>query len=279
MTNTPERIISRLVVHLAARPGVRGVALVGSRGSGDPRRIDEHSDADFLVCCADGELAALLNGDWIAAAEPPLQLFPPLMKDEIRVLFDGLFACDVHLLTVSQAEALAGPCALGSHFTCGLSILHDPDGVLARLAERVRREPPEPRDPETTSAVFWHDLAYCAHLVLRGDLLRAAHFSNWYLQILLLDLVHPTDEPDALKYVERKIRPEQYRALAATVAPLVRTEMAAALRRCMRCYWRLQRDAAPGLDPAKLATYRRIEEQVEGLLATEFGPERVAAGD
>ena len=269
MTSDPERIIARVVAHLAGREGVRAIALVGSRGSGDPARIDEFSDADFLVCCTEEERARLVAGDWVRAVEPPLLVFPPVMEDEVRILFEGLFACEIHILTVEQAEALSGPCRLGSHLAQGMKILHDPDGLLARLGARVRPEPEEERDLATASRVFWYNVAYCANLIARGDLFRAGHMANWYLQLFLLSLLRPIEGPDATKRLARKLRADQYEALAATVSPLTREGMAAGLDRCMRTYWRFQAEAAPEMDPALLAAFRRIEERVRARLGGE----------
>jgi len=66
--------------------------------------------------------------------------------------------------------------------------------------------------------------------------------------------------------VARKLRPDQYEALAATVSPLDRDRMIAGLKRCMDCYWKFQSEVAPDIDPASLSAYRRIEREVrDGL--------------
>ena len=142
MGSNKESIIARTVSVLAGRPGVRGVALVGSRGSGDLQKIDQYSDADFLICCQDDELASLLKAEWIDTVEQPVLKFPQIMDDEIRVLFRGLFACEFHVITVDQALKLSGPCRLGSYLASGFLIQHDPDSLLAGLANRIQPEPP-----------------------------------------------------------------------------------------------------------------------------------------
>jgi hypothetical protein len=262
----PDRIIPRVVAGLSTRPGVRAVALIGSRGSSDPARVDPYSDADFLVCCDEEERARLIAGDWIAAVGPPVLVFPAVMEDESRVLFEGLFACELHLLTTAQAEALSGPCRIGSYLASGFKILYDPEERFGRLAARVRPQPEEARDRAVASSAFWYNAAYCANLIRRGDLFRASRISNWYLQLFLLDLFYSVEEPDATKYVARKLAREPYEALAATVSRLNRDEMIAGLRRCMKCYWEFQRRIAPDIDPGLLLSYRRIEREIEERL-------------
>lgn len=267
MSGGSEDILSRVVASLTGRPGVRGLALVGSRAHPDRSRVDRYSDADFLVCCEDEERERLLAGDWIPPVGPPVLVFPRVMEDETRVLFQDLFACELHILTLTELGRLEGPCRLGSYLASGLRVLHDPDGHLSRLASRVRPEPQEARDPAVASSAFWYDAAYCANLILRGDLFRAGQFTNWYLQLFLLDLFFSIEEPDATKYVERKLSRADYEALAATVSPLVRERMIAGLRRCMECYWEFQRRTCPDLDPALLASYRVIQREIEGRFA------------
>jgi predicted nucleotidyltransferase len=267
----PDRIIEEIVARLAARPGVRGVALVGSRASADPARADRFSDADFLVCCDDDERRRLLACDWFGPRAAPVLVFPRLMENECRVLFADLFACDIHFIGVETALRLSGPCELGARIVPAFAIRHDPDGLLRGLAERVQPTPPEPRDPATTSSVFWFDLAYCANLVARGDLFRASAFANRYLQLFLLDLLVPIDGPDDVKNVAGKIRRDQYDAIAATVSRLTPSEMREGLRRCMDCYWRLQRESAGEIDPRTLDVFRRIQKDVERLLDEPYG--------
>lgn len=262
----PDRIIRRVVASLSDRPGVRAVALVGSRAGSDPTRIDRYSDADFLVCCDEGERARLVAGEWIASVEPPVLVFPRVMEDETRVLFAGLFACELHLLTAEQAEALSGPCRLGSYLASGFKVFYDPEERFKRLAARVRPEPEEVRDPAVASSAFWYNAAHCANLIRRGDLFRAGRFSNWYLQIFLLDLFFSVEEPDATKHVARKLGRERYEALSATVSRLKQDEMIAGLRRCMKCYWEFQKRTAPDIDPGLLLSYRRIEREIEERL-------------
>ncbi len=262
MRTNPDEFIARIAESLAARPGVRGVALVGSRASGDPSRVDAYSDADFLVCCVEKERGLLLDGCWIAPVEAPLLVFPRVVEDEARVLFRDLFACEFHFLTVAEAERASGPCTLGTHLSTGFAILHDPDGLMARLAAKIRPEPPDARDPAAASSVFWYNIAYCANLILRGDLFRASHIANWYLQLFLIDLIYSIEEPDATKYIARKLEPEQYEAVATTIAPLTREGMVTGLRNCMGCYWRLQAIHAPEIDAALLDSFREIEREV-----------------
>ncbi len=268
MSSAPDVIIGRVVDTLSSRPGVRGIALVGSRGGVEPDRVDQYSDADFLVCCQEGEHARLLTEDWIRLVGPPVLVFPRVMDDEIRVLFPGLFACELHLLTIAQLEQLSGPCRIGSYIESGFRILHDPDGHFSRLASRVRPEPGGDRDPAVASSAFWYNVAYSANLILRGDLFRASQFTNWYLQLFLLDLPYSIEEPDATKYVAQKVHPAQYEALACTFAPLTRDSMIAGLRRLMSCYWQFQAHVAPDIDPALLASYREIEREVGRRLST-----------
>ncbi len=263
MSSAANGIISRVVASLIRRPGVRGIALVGSRAQPDRSRVDQYADADFLVCCEDGERERLIAGDWIPGVGPPVLVFPRIMTDEIRVLFQDLFACELHILTLTELEHLTGPCRVGSYIASGFSVLHDPDGHLTRLVSRVRPEAAEDRNPAVASSAFWYDIAYCANLILRGDLFRAGQFTNWYLQLFLLDLFFSIEEPDATKYVARKLPPEQYAALAGTVSPLTRESMIAGLRRCMRCYWQFQSRVCPDIDPALLSAYRVIQEEIE----------------
>lgn len=267
MSSTADRIISRMVDCLSARRGVRGIALVGSRAHPDRSRVDPYSDADFLVCCEDDERPRLLSADWVSGVEAPVLIFPPVVDDEMRILFQDLFACELHILTLTELERLSGPCRVGSYLASAFSVLYDPDGHLGRLHSRVQPEPPESRDPSVASSAFWYDAAYCANLILRGDLFRAGQFTNWYLQLFLLDLFFSIEEPDATKYVARKLRPEQYEALAGTVSPLTRECMIGGLRRCMWCYWQFQRELYPNLDPALLASYRVIEQEIERRFA------------
>lgn len=77
-----ERIISKLVDCLASRREIRAIALVGSRGSGDPGRIDQYSDADFLICCHDDGRIRLMKGDWISEVENPVLVFPQIFGAE-----------------------------------------------------------------------------------------------------------------------------------------------------------------------------------------------------
>ena len=245
---------------------MRAVSLVVSRAAGNPGLIDQYSDADFLICCQDDELPSLLSCEWVDSVEKPVLIFSRIMKDEIRILFDNLFACEVHILTVGQAEKLSGPCKLGSQIEAGILIEYDPEAILAGLATRIQPEPPDNRNPEISSSVFWYNLVYCANLIMRGDLFRAGRFSNWFLQLFLLDLIYSIEENGATKYVARKLRPDQYEALAATVSPLDRDSMIAGLKRCMECYWKFQSEVAPDIDPASLSAYRRIEREVrDGL--------------
>jgi hypothetical protein len=266
-----DRIIFRVVASLTGRPGVRALALVGSRAGSDRRRVDRYSDADFLVCCEEDERKRLIAGEWISSVEPPVLVFPRVMEDEVRVLFQGLFACEVHLLTVAQVEQLSGACPVGTHIGAGFRVLYDPDGRFHRLASRVRPAPAEDRDPAIASSAFWYNAAYCANLVRRGDLFRASQIANWYLQLFLLDLFHSVEAPDATKYVARKLEPAQYEALAATVSPLTQEDMAAGLRHCMKCYWQFQAQAAPDIDPALLSSYRRIERDIKERLQIRTG--------
>lgn len=259
-------IISKIVECLAKRPGVRAVALVGSRAAGNPELVDQYSDADFLVCCQDDERRPLLSCDWVDSVEKPVLIFPKIMNDEIRVLFSGLFACELHILTLSEIEKLSGPCKLGSQISAGLLIEYDPETILAGLATRVQPEPPDVRNPEISSSVFWYNLVYCANLIMRGDLFRASQFSNWYLQLFLLDLIYSIEEYGAKKYVADKLRPDQYQALAATVSPLDRLSMIDGLKRCMDCYWKFQTELAPDINPEILAAYRCIEREIRERL-------------
>ncbi len=261
-----EMMISKVVAYLSAKDGVHAIALVGSRGATDTSRIDRYSDADFLVLCDDKTRADIIHSRWVDEIESPLLVFPRIMDDEIRILFSDLFACEFHLLTLAQVEQLAGPCRLGSYFRAGLMIRYDPQGTLSELSARIQSEPLDDRNPEITSSVFWYDVAYCANLIARGDLFRASQFSNWYLQLFLLNLLVDIEQPGSKKFISRKLSPDQYEALAATVSPLNRERMIAGLRYCMKCYWKFQRENAPGIDPNMLSTYRRIECEVLMLL-------------
>lgn len=263
MSSTADRIISRVVASLSGRPGVRGIALVGSRAHPDRSRVDQYSDADFLVCCEDDERERLLAGDWLLLVGPPVLIFPRIMEDEMRVLFQDLFACELHILTLAELERLTGPCRIGSYIGSAFAVLHDPDGYLSRLAARVQPEPVEDRNPAVTSSVFWYDTAYCANLILRGDLFRASQFTNWYLQLFLLELFFSIEEPDATKYVAQKLHPAQFEALAGTVTYLTRESMIIGLRRSMKCYWQFQNHVCPDIDPVLLSSYRSIEQEIE----------------
>ncbi|UCC81198.1 MAG: aminoglycoside 6-adenylyltransferase [Candidatus Zixiibacteriota bacterium] len=266
MSSRQDILISKFVEHLSKLEGVRAIALVGSRGARDQSKIDRYSDADFLILCDDNTRNYLIKNEWVDKIETPLLLFPQVMDDEIRILFSGLFSCELHILTVSQAERLSGPCKLGSYIDKGLLIQYDPHGLLSELAGRIQPEPPEERKPEITSSVFWYNVAYCANLIARGDLFRASQFSNWYLQLFLLDLLYDIEQPGSAKYVSRKLRPDQYNAMAVTVSPLNRERMIEGLKNCMDCYWKFQSENAPGIDPSLLEVYRQIEHEVLQLL-------------
>jgi hypothetical protein len=254
------------VAHLSDMEGVDAIALVGSRGARDLSGIDQYSDADFLIVCDDKTRGYLIKNQWIDKIESPVLLFPQVMDDEIRILFSGLFLCEFHILTASQAEKLSGQCRLGSYFNKGLLIKYDPRGLLSGLAGRIQPESPDERIPEITSSVFWYNVAYCANLIARGDLFRASQFSNWYLQLFLLELLYDIEQPGSAKYVSRKLRPDQYNALAVTVSPLNRERMIEGLKNCMDCYWKFQGENAPGIDPSLLAVYRQIEFEALQLL-------------
>jgi len=266
MSSRQNILISKFLAHLSKIEGVSAIALVGSRGARDRTKIDRYSDADFLILCDDKTREYLIKNEWIDKIETPQLLFPQVMDDEIRILFSGLFSCELHILTVSQAERLSGPCRLGSYIGEGISIQYDPLGLLSELAGRIQPEPPEERKPEITSAVFWYNVSYCANLIARGDLFRASQFSNWYLQLFLLELIYDIEQPGAAKYVSRKLRPDQYNSLAATVSPLDRERMIEGLKNCMDCYWKFQGENAPEIDPSLLKTYRQIEHEVLQLL-------------
>lgn len=266
MSSRQDILISKFVAHLSDMEGVHAIALVGSRGARDLSGIDQYSDADFLILCDDKTRDYLIKNQWIDKIEKPVLLFPQIMDDEIRILFSGLFSCELHILTASQAERLSGPCKLGSYLGEGLLIQYDPHGLISDLAGRIQPESPEERKPEITSSVFWYNVAYSANLIARGDLFRAIQFSNWYLQLFLLDLLYDIEQPGSGKYVSRKLRPDQYKALAVTVSPLNRERMIAGLKRCMDCYWKFQSENAPGIDSSLLSAYRQIEHEVVQLL-------------
>jgi hypothetical protein len=265
----PEAMSEAILALLTRRPGVRALAVVGARAGKDPTRIDRYSDLDLLICCDDDERAALIDAGWCDAIAEPVMVFPRIMTDEVRILFDGLFACELHFLSPAEVAEMSGPCRLGGYLHNGFAIVHDPEALFAGLAARLSPEPEEEPNPGELSSVFWYNLAFCANLILRGDHFRAVMFSHWYLQLWLLELVINTEGYGWEKYVERQLTPEQYAAFAATIGPLTHEGMRDGLLNAMRCYWFFQRQAAPELDPELLERFHRIEAEVVRRFADE----------
>ncbi len=268
---SPEQVIDGVKSVLSARPGTLGLALVGSRASGDPTRIDRWSDADFLVLCTEEERECLIAEDWPHEVGDVVMVFPRIMTDELRVLFDGCFMIDVHLITVAEAEELRGPCELGEHLAPGVEVLYDQRGLMAELTTRVQPPPPEPHQPHVGAAVFWFNLAYCAGLVERGDLFRAAHFTNWYLQLFLLGLLRPIETAEDTKWLTRKLPPDEYQALAACFSPLEQCAMARGLLACLDCFWMFADRLDEPLSTDQIVSFRRIEADVVPRMRSLLG--------
>lgn len=267
----PEIMSQRIIDCLRARPGVRALAIIGSRAGADPSLIDRYSDLDLFVCCDDEERAAIIDASWADAIEPPVLVFPRVMDDEVRILFDHLFDCEVHMISPERARELTGPCTLGNYAVSGFTIVHDPEAIFAELRSRIEREPQEERNMERTSSVFWYNLAFCANLIMRGDLYRVTMFAHFYMQIWLLELLFNMDGDGTEKWIHRKLTPDQYEMFAATIRELTPEGMREGLRAMMRCYWYFQKLGAPDINPESLERYRRIETEVLRRLEEEEG--------
>ncbi len=266
-TKTPEEIIARVVEHFRSFPQVSGIALVGSRGRGE--KVDQYSDADFLICVAEDGLQELTKGAWIGDIEKPILVFPLTMPREVRVFYSGFFDCDFHFYTPVELADAKGACPLGTYVAAGLKILYDPKLILQALAGRVQPEEDE-RDAgpfEINASVFWFNMAWTAKQIQRGDLFRAYRFSNWWLQQMLLELMERyTPVPgDKNKYLRERLRSDYFRYLTDTFGPMDREAMIAGLKKCAECFWIVQGELAPDLDKGLLDQYRTVERLVLDL--------------
>lgn len=256
-----QELIDQIINFFETKEGVRGIALTGSLGSRDSTRIDKNSDADFMFCVKEEYFDEIMKGEWIEKVSPSILIFPMVMKDEIRVLYDGFRNCDFHFYTDVQLASLEGECKIGNYIASGFKILLDSDDILENLANRVRpeKEKVDENEQEIVSGAFWHNLFFCVGLIERDDLYRVYPMTNYYLQTFLLGLFYNLDARDATKYIKRKIPQDCYEQILKCYTAFDRKQIAKGLLNCMNTYWYFQNKFAPNLSPELLERYKKIE--------------------
>lgn len=259
-----DKLIENVVRVLRGHDYIRGIALTGSRGNDDKSIVDRYSDADFIICCKNENFNEFMKGNWIERIKPSILIFPMIMKNEIRVLYEGFMNCDFHIYNYKELNELTGECKLGDYISCGFRILYDPDSILEKLAENINpcEHEVEENEFEIVSGVFWHNVFYCACLIMRGDLHRAYFMSNKYLQEYLLSMIYDTDSPDSDKCLEKKISTDCYEKIVRCYSALTRKDMIQGLKNCMDCYWYFQKKVNPGYDENKLRSFKMIENEI-----------------
>ena len=261
----PQQIINRVEDYFMSLSRVKGIALVGSRGSGE--HVDQYSDADFMICIEEEELAEVMKGDWIEKIDQPIIRFPLVLPKEVRVFYQNFFDCDFHFYTPQDLEQAEGECQLGVYINAGFKILYDPEGLLADVRDRVSPEPDDEGAFEITASVFWFNMAYTAKQVLRGDMFRAYRFANWWLQRMLLGLMerYAPIPGNKLKNLGERLKPEYFQALKESFGPMDRKEMLDNLKKCAQTFWMIQKEICPDIDQELLEEYRQVDQFIQNL--------------
>ncbi|WHT22325.1 aminoglycoside 6-adenylyltransferase [Crossiella sp. CA-258035] len=161
-----------LAAWAAGRPDIRLVLRTGSRARRDGS-VDAFSDHDIELFTTDPESYAG-TADWLAGFGPVLVsvgLEGPWENPARLVLFTDGTKADFQLLPLSIVDELAEE--LDDLHERGYEVLHDPDGLAARLAAPSGRPRPEPlaeQDFQELCTEFWFEIAHLPRYVARGEL-------------------------------------------------------------------------------------------------------------
>ncbi|MBP2478857.1 aminoglycoside 6-adenylyltransferase [Crossiella equi] len=160
-----------LAAWAAGRADIRLVLRTGSRARQDGTR-DEHSDHDIEVYTENPERYG--DGDWLSELGEVLVsvgLEGPYRNPARLVLFTSGEKADFQLLPLARLDELAA--GLDDLHSRGYQVLHDPEGLAARLPAPEGPIPPEPPTEEEFQelcAEFWFELAHLPRYLARGEL-------------------------------------------------------------------------------------------------------------
>ena len=209
---------------------VSGLVLGGSLARGE---ADFYSDVDLYVIARDRAFDAVFaeRDDAAEAIGSPLSRFavdplPGGSRDYI-VLYPGPVKLD--LMYHRESEVEAGP------KWEGLPVLKDGSGFVAAVVTRSSGSEPDRHRPEAIAELeqkFWTLCWYVFGKISRGELWEALDGVHTIRSLVLVPLLDRSAgrSHEGYRRLERKLDPETLNALAATVAPVQREALYAALR-------------------------------------------------
>jgi len=242
LPQTAERLIDSLAAAAREDGRIVGVTLGGSAATGE---LDEYSDVDALIVCAEGHHRELLAGarDFAASLGPLLAAFTGEHVGESRLLIclfgPPLLHVDLKFVTIGD---------LADRVEDGI-VLWERDEAVSRAMGRSEAVWPAP-DPQWIEDRFWVWVHYAATKIGRGELFECLDMLAFVRGAVLGPLLAQRDGhyPQGVRRIER-YAPEELPALAATIGDHSAGGCTAALRAAIALYRRL-RDApgAPAIE-------------------------------